>query len=596
VKIEDEYNSSAWIRAEGPSSSACNGGRRSRDTQSYVQNGHSPSDGKVPHPSKRLKYLTSLLQKEFSLISQLNSTRLEVAQQLTALSSSSPLESICAGDRSKSEADAEALRKNDEIVGISRQTAFGTISVDPTINTTAAIIDHPYLEVHRISNERGTMYAQRFKEHVLKYAAEWEATITIRVTAGLKELDKQRLDLEHYTRKFEALRVSANKLMAGGKTVPIATADKLKRNEMKLLHAKQNYEAYSSSFALLISEVTERCWKDLHPLLVKLIQFDSALAADENKNVSQLNQATSELKKIGVDNTLDPKGRLMSIQTLKPEELFTGDKTNPFGRRLMIEGGQGLPVPSLTTSSSSLSSGMPFTNVSDNEWHSSSSTVPNTSLPASDGGAFYNPFDKSGSLNLSQSNNPFSTSGSINTPSFQSDSFTTAAKPNGLSQIDMLDLAAASAPAPTMSDINEAIDTLAITSNQPTNQWAVGGNAWPAQQPLSSRFPDSTGGKPSIGSSRQSEAFAVPSQQFMNYDTRAVAPAPCGAPPMPPPPPPAFSMYSNGNGSSFGGNSFGHDIFSPPSSSVSTNNLMGGSVGNPLAPERRPSTNPFDSY
>jgi len=363
--------------------------------------------------------------------------------------------------------------------------AFGTISVDPTINTTAAIIDHPYLEVHRISNERGTMYAQRFKEHVLKYAAEWEATITIRVTAGLKELDEHRLDLEYYTRKFEALHVSANKFRAGGKTVPIATADKLKRNEMKLLHAKQNYEAYSSSFALLISEVTERCWKDLHPLLVKLIQFDSALAADENKNFSQLNQATSELKKIGVDNTLDPKGRFMSIQTLKPEELFTGDKTNPFGRRLLIEGGQGLPVPSLTTSSSSLSSGMPLTNVSDNEWHSSSSTVPNASLPASDGGAFYNPCDTSGSLNLSQSNNPSSTSGSTNTPSFQSDSFTTAAKTNGLSQIDMLDLAAASALAPTMSDINEAIDTLVITSNQPTNQWAVGGNAWPAQQPLS---------------------------------------------------------------------------------------------------------------
>ena len=49
---EDEYNSSAWIRAEGPSGFACNGSRRSRDTQSYVQNGHSPSDGKVPHPSK----------------------------------------------------------------------------------------------------------------------------------------------------------------------------------------------------------------------------------------------------------------------------------------------------------------------------------------------------------------------------------------------------------------------------------------------------------------------------------------------------------------------------------------------------------------
>ncbi len=472
--------------------------------------------------------------------------------------------------------------KGDELVGVSKQTAFGTISVAPKVTTLDTVVSNAYLEVHRTSNERCKMYTQRFKEHVLKYTTEWETSVTSRVDAGLKELDKQRLDLEHYTRKFEALRLSANKLMSSGKTVPTATADKLKRNEMKLLHAKHNYEVYSSSFALLISEVTERCWKDLHPLLVKIIQFDSALAADENKYFSLLNDAAAKLKKIGTDNSLDPKGRLTGIQSLKPEELFTGDKTNPFGRRPAIESGQILPVSSLTTSSGSYTSTGSLGGSFTNEWHSNPPSMQAPSLPTSNsGGAFYNPFESSGTASGSkiETSNPFAAAGSTNGHTNQASSFTATRNPSVLSQVDMLDVAASSAPPPTMSDINEATTTMMISSTQPSNQWAFNGNDWPISQSqvASSRYPDPPGGTSYVG-----------------HETESFAPAPIAAPPMPPPPPPAFSMYGSNMGNSYGSSAFGHDIFSAPAPSVAVgSNLMGGSIGN-LPSARRSSSNPFD--
>lgn len=529
---------------------------------------------------KRLKSLTSLLEKQISLIAQLNKTRLEVAQQVAALSSGSPLEAICIGNRS-SKAEAESSSKGDELV-VSRQTAFGSISVASKSTSLETAVSHAYLEVHRTSNERSAMYTQRFREHVLKYTVEWETSITSRIDAGLKELEKQRLDLEHYSRKFEALRLSANKLMSSGKTVPTATADKLKRNEMKLLHAKHNYEVYSSSFALLISEVTERCWKDLHPLLVKVIQFDSALAADENKNFSLLNEAATKLKKIGADNSLDPKGRLMSIQSLKPEELFTGDKTNPFGRRQTGEAVPIIPLSSLTTSSGSFASTGSLGGSFTNEWNSNPNSMATNSAPTSNNGnAFYNPFESSGNAGGSKidSTNPFAPSGSASSSINPLDSFKVTHKSNMLSQVDMLDVAASSAPPPTMSDINEATTTMMISSNQPSNQWALNGSGWPVlqSQVASSQHPNS-----------------VNRTSFSGNDTNLLASAPI-PPPMPPPPPPSFSMYGNNSGNSYGGSTLGHDIFTAPASSAAMgNNLMGGSIGNPFPSVRRSSSNPFD--
>ena len=508
---------------------------------------------------------------------------------MTALASDSPLAVICSSDKDKADAEKPTPSAENELgVPISKQTAFGTISVDPAMKPLR--VDHSYLEVHQSFYQRASQYTQKFKEHVLQYVIDWDASVSTRVNAGLKELEKQRLDLEHYSRKVELMRLAVNKTIASGKTVSDAAGEKLKRNEMKLLHAKQNYETHASSFALLISEVTERAWKDLHPLLVKLVQFDSTLAADEGKFFAQLNEATSVLKQIGTDNSLGAKGRLLSIQTLRPEELFTGDTTNPFGRRQMIEAGPGFVSPDLTACGSSFSTGSlggAYTSTSENEWSSNPSPAPFASAPG--GGNFYDPFASSGNIstNMGQKGN--------------SSSFTGASA--GWSQVDMLNLAASAAPPPTLSDINEATGSLTISSNQSSHQWGNDLNTWPSLQPqqqAANPFSSSSWHKSESGASWHSAtpAFA-PSQSLGGYSLESsfgpVAPAPCAAPP-PLPPPPAFSMYGNTSSATAGGSSFGHDIFSPPAAPPASYNLMGGSGGGvpPMQQRHSVTSNPFD--
>jgi hypothetical protein len=143
----------------------------------------------------------------------------------------------------------------------------------------------------------------------------------------------------------------------------------------------------------------------------------------------------------------------------------------------------------------------------------------------------------------------------------------------------MLDLAASSAPPPTMSDINEATTTMMIAANQPSNQWAFNGSGWPVlqSQVAASQNPNS-----------------VSRASFSGSDINLLSSAPI-PPSMPPPPPPPFSAYGNNTGNSYGGSTLGHDIFSAPAPSVAMgSNLMGGSVGNPFPSARRSSSNPFD--
>jgi hypothetical protein len=66
---------------------------------------------------------------------------------VSALASWSPLEVICIRNRSNN-AEAEVTNKGDELVRVSKQTAFGTISVALKVTTLDIMLSHAYLEVH----------------------------------------------------------------------------------------------------------------------------------------------------------------------------------------------------------------------------------------------------------------------------------------------------------------------------------------------------------------------------------------------------------------------------------------------------------------
>lgn len=187
-------------------------------------------------------------------------------------------------------------------------------------------------------------YATKYQQFVVDYVIEWEKVVRTRIDAGIKKAETLRRDLDHYQKKVEELRLQANKVMAKGKQVKGDASEKLKRNEEKLLSSKQAYNKVATDLCILMEEVTERSWRDLHPMLIKVAQFEMTLANDQSKIFANLNAVVDTLKGIASSNGIPATPRLKDMSTLKPELLSTrpGGVTN-----LAIEAGNSFSPSSL---------------------------------------------------------------------------------------------------------------------------------------------------------------------------------------------------------------------------------------------------------
>jgi hypothetical protein len=180
-----------------------------------------------------------------------------------------------------------------------------------------------YLYIQEGLHNKAKMYVSKYAEFVINYSVEWERIVTHRVTTGLKKEEKLRVEVDHYQEKVESLRTTANSALAKGKMVDTKTADRLGRNEEKLKQAKTAHQTFSQSLCILIDEVTDRSWRDLHPLLVKLAQFDMTLSEDESKALAKLDQVVNELKRVAATHGIKPQARLKDLDNLDPSLLNT---------------------------------------------------------------------------------------------------------------------------------------------------------------------------------------------------------------------------------------------------------------------------------
>jgi hypothetical protein len=181
-----------------------------------------------------------------------------------------------------------------------------------------------YSATHQRVAAKVTGYADKYNQFVVDYALEWDKVVTARVTAGLKNTDVLRRDLDHYQKKVEELRTQSNKILAKGKMVDDKTAEKLKRNEEKLGQAKEIYNRAARDMCMLLEETSDRSWKDLHPILVKMAQFDMTLANDEAKGLAEMESVVTALKALAIGNDLKASGRLKELAAQEPSILYSG--------------------------------------------------------------------------------------------------------------------------------------------------------------------------------------------------------------------------------------------------------------------------------
>jgi hypothetical protein len=382
-----------------------------------------------------------------------------------------------------------------------------------------------YVSIHTKVADKAKSYLSKYAQFVVEYVIEWEKVVTARVSTGLKTAEKLRVDLDHYQQKVESLRLSANQSMARGKMVDSKTADKLTRNEEKFMKSKQEYDVFATELCVLIEEVTERSWRDLHPLLIKLAQFDMTMSDDESKMMGQLNQVVKELKDAAQKNGLSPQPRLKDIENLKPELL----STRGTGGDLRIEAGAD-------------SNGSVF----------GSTTTPLAMPPGSVG-----PQGLGGFPIVLTADDFIVASVRGTTPSRTKSYDSTASGPGSFpvpvsttqrtmrappSTYDIMKMSSAAAPAPTLDQVNNA-NAFSSSSGLPPLGPSSGGYA-PAGGG------DSVYGGSAYGGSTHSRTGF---NDNLSVYSGASAPAPATLPPpppMPPPPPPMaqpMNMYAQPN-------------------------------------------------
>mmetsp|Transcript_10635 Transcript_10635/g.15563 ORF Transcript_10635/g.15563 Transcript_10635/m.15563 type:complete len:466 (+) Transcript_10635:193-1590(+) len=265
-------------------------------------------------------------------MSQLSKTRLEVATQIAGLVElDSPITAV-AGIPPPPSLTSPKKKGNGSSENV-QETSYSD-ALAPQDNSEIFGDEGTYVFAHSSMNKRSKLYTDKYQQFVINYVENWEQVISSRVTTGLKQAETLRLDLEHYSRKVESMRANATAMMSKGKIVGAKAADTLKRNEQKWINAQASHEAFKSSMLMLLDEVTERAWKDLHPLLLKMLQFDTTYSADEVRIFSDLDKAISLTKQIGTEHDIDIKGRLDKLRNDLPEVLYTGEKDFTLGTQV----------------------------------------------------------------------------------------------------------------------------------------------------------------------------------------------------------------------------------------------------------------------
>ena len=403
-----------------------------------------------------------------------------------------------------------------------------------------------YASVHDELSAKAKSYVGKYQQFVLEYAVEWEKIIRTRIDNGLKKAELLRIELDHYQKKTESLRLTANQSMAKGKSVASSQQEKLTRNEEKLIASKQNYNTVATDLCILMEEVTERSWRDMHPLLVKCAQFDMTLANDEAKVLNNLNQVVSLLKQAATENGVTAQPRLKNLAILKPELL----STRPGGvAGLQIEAGPTAFGTNFENSTTAIS-------------------------PGSFGGLGQGGFPVQ--ISPPNAGDGFARSNSVSSyhsaPAVSSDPYASISN-----SMNMLTVGTTLAPAPTMDDVYGSYPS--STRSAPST-----GNL----PPMSLTAPAYTATSP----------WAVRSSSFNDADSTysgfsfqsAPPPPPCMPPPlppsMPPPPPPSGGMppQSHGAPPPYGG----YGSQPPPTQQYG---MYGNHQGNPL--QTNPSYNPF---
>jgi len=166
------------------------------------------------------------------------------------------------------------------------------------------------------------------QEEMLDYVKHWDQVVTSRVCAELRYVKKLQSTWLSYEMKVDSLKASAAKKQTKNKPVDMS---KVNRNETKLRRTRKEYNNNVIRNTILIEEITLRGWKDVIPLLMKVLQYDIEVAKASATLVDPLQVLKDEIEAVcsrfDMEDDVIVGGRLKqlleedAIDFVRPEDM-----------------------------------------------------------------------------------------------------------------------------------------------------------------------------------------------------------------------------------------------------------------------------------
>eukprot|EP00588_Corethron_pennatum_P010780 CAMPEP_0194281188 /NCGR_PEP_ID=MMETSP0169-20130528/20174_1 /TAXON_ID=218684 /ORGANISM="Corethron pennatum, Strain L29A3" /LENGTH=407 /DNA_ID=CAMNT_0039026179 /DNA_START=146 /DNA_END=1369 /DNA_ORIENTATION=+ len=170
-------------------------------------------------------------------------------------------------------------------------------------------------------------YLNAYYDNVLKYICDWEIIAKERVSAGLSYLEGRRIEYDYYRNKDEAeTKALENSILKGKVSIPSVKGNKIKD---KLRTSEVDYQVALKDNLSFINEATDKAWKDLFPVIMKMAQFENHFNVKQAHCFENLkNSVIPRLRTVGTKHKL-LNSRLALIAKTDPIRIYTGPKIEP---------------------------------------------------------------------------------------------------------------------------------------------------------------------------------------------------------------------------------------------------------------------------
>jgi hypothetical protein len=150
--------------------------------------------------------------------------------------------------------------------------------------------------------QRDLAFSKHYMNEVVGYVREWQNCAVTRIEMGLKNIKEYKQDLDHYEKKVNALKKPGR----GGspKAESEKWNDKVQRNEEKLDISREEYITHVNNLCNLINEAVDCSWKDLHPLLYRMMSLENDKLGDQAAIIVS-SDVLGRLKEIAEEYSID---------------------------------------------------------------------------------------------------------------------------------------------------------------------------------------------------------------------------------------------------------------------------------------------------